>query len=293
MSVTVITQPSGGVSYTDNGDTVYLEKREPARSGGNRETVDTWGGSSAAIKEYYLQLAPKSMIKSISVAQNGASSKMTVVWGVDGFDGETPQDDGIEESDSDQWSVSPIEIPTALAAHPYFQVGYSPGTGEVIETGLAEADLAISNGEPYVASGPYAQWIARYYALRMAGVEEWPQLGVQVQVQFETIDDTLLQALNSTAFQVVPVDAIGMPNGIANQVAALQKISSYTSADPSTYELAQNALEWLHRPPEIRLNKVATEIDRYTVTDTYWGIWKWSSVLYPGGSWDPIGEVAT
>lgn len=290
MALTIVTTPSGGVSYTDNGNTVYLEKREPSRSGARRETTDTWGGSSAAIRAMYARLSLNRMAESMRIAQNGAASTLTVTWPVDAFSGETPQDDGIDEADADRWSLSPIEIPTALAAHPYFQTGYEPGAGAIIEDGIAAADLSISNGEPHIADGAYKDYTSRYYALRMAGVEEWPQLGVQISRSFNTTELGEIAAVMDTVNQVVQVGAIAPPAGILAAIAALKKIDSYESSDPATYVLIANAFEWLHRPPDITLN-MAGDVDRYNVRDMWWGVWKWSAVLYPGGTWDPQGEV--
>jgi hypothetical protein len=293
MAITIVTTPAAtSTSYTDDGNTVYLERREPRRSGGNRSTVDTWGGSSDAIRELYLLLAQNNMVTDVSVSQVGASSTLSVTWGVDFLgNGTTPQDEGVDEAESENWECNPIEIPTALAAHPYFQEGYSPGSGEVIETGLAAADLAISNGERFVAEGAYKEFTSRYYALRMAGVEEWPQLGVEISRQFSTTDINVVAGIMDTVFQVVPFAAINAPVGFAGQIARLKTITDYGTELPNSAILTPASLEWLHRAPKVSLNRVDGQIDRYTITDTYWGIWKWSAVLYPGGSWDPQGET--
>ena len=298
MSLTLITTPNENAHDEHAADTMVLRKREPSRSGSQRQTEDEWGGTTPAAREWYQRLATNPLVQSIRLTQNGRSSTVSVTWKVEfGGDNPEPQDEGIEDDAGDDWNCEPIIIPTALAAHPYFQVAYVAG-GEIIEEEIARADAALQRGREYVASGPYKEWVKRYYGLRMAGVEEWPQLGVEIRRNFETTDENVVAAIMPTVGQVVPVANIGMPAGMAAIIAQIRKIRDYGaggagSSDPGAYNLEANTFEWLHRPLSFGVRQLGGDppVDRYTATDTYWGIWKWSAVIYPEGSWDPMGEV--
>lgn len=293
MSVTLVTTGSGGVNYSGSETTVYLEKRETSGSGGEGQTVDTWSGPTAAAREAYTLFRANRLADNVRLTQTGAASKIVVTWKSEfSGSGSTPQDDGVPDEAGDKWACNPIEIPTSLAAHPYFQAAYVTEAGSIIEDEIALADAALSRGQAYVATGDYKQWVRRYYGLRMAGVEEWPQLGVEVTRSFSTDILQDVVAIIPTVFQVVQPAAIGMPIGLTAIIAQLLKIEDYDSSDPNSYNLVQNSLEWLHRAPSINVSQQVNGNDQYDVTDTYWGVWKWSSVLYPGGTWDPQGEVA-
>jgi hypothetical protein len=302
VSITKIVTGAGGVKYTpaSAATTATLKSRTPTRTPTEARTIDVWGGSEAAINELYAELSTNSMCRGLSPNRNGASSTLTVTWNVD-FVGDfaTPQEAGILDETADKWTITPLEIPTALASHPYFQTAYVPASGEIIEDGIAEADDAIANSETgYENAGAYSEEVNRYYALRMAGVEEFPQIGVEIRRTFETTEQPDLEDIMQTVGLVVAADQAGFPVGIRAALEAIPRIDSYNSpGTPTEPEFSVSSFEWLHKMPSIELVRVQGVDDRYTVTDVWWGAWSWSSVLYPGdknnkvlvpgGTWDP------
>jgi hypothetical protein len=222
------------------------------------------------------------------VTRAGRKATLSVQWSTAIFaDFATPEDDPDAE-DPDVWSVREIEIPTSLAAHPYFQVPYFPESGELVEDEIARADLAIKRGRAYAAAGVYADYVKRYYALRMAGVEEWPQYGVEVSRRYKVTQ--LADAVASTANVGLVLQAanVGMPADVLAVINNLPKIVAYENANPDTYQLERNKFEFVVRPPAISYS-VNNGNPVFDITATFLGVQQWSKVIYPGGTWDPDG----
>jgi len=287
MAVTTIIDGSAAspAVSTDDGNTVVLMSREPSRSGSNTQTVDTWEGTTAAILEYFAELSENSLITDINVTQNGGKATLRATWRAINIDGDTP-----EPEDGDEWGMDFIEIPTPLAAHPYFQKAYVEGSGVLIEDEIARADSAIKRGRSFTASGIWADWAARYYALRMAGVEEWTQYGVSVSRKFTAEKPADAKRSTDDMGVVIAAENIGMPSSLLAAINNIPRIDRYDSADPASYQIERGGFEFVERPPQIAISAVNT-IERFDITATWWGLAEWSAVIYPEGSWDPIGDT--
>ena len=296
MAVTLVDTGStdSPPAYTDDENTMYLQSREPSRSGSTRSTREVWKGATAAALEFYLERVNDPLISDISTSQNGAAMEVSITWTVDlvASDGDEEPQEGVV------WSWDFIEIPTPIAAHPYFQQTYVDGSGEIIEDEIARCEAAIKRGRPYTASGAYKWYTARYYALRMAGVEEYNQHGVELRKSYSTSDDGELDDAHSGTGLVSLIAGTGAPAKVRKALEKLKKIKGYGSNDPSSVEFDAASFEFLKRTPSCSYNTTADN-DRVDVVESWLGVQQWSFVLYPSGDdapadrerWDPIGEV--
>jgi len=291
MAVTTIIDGSAAspAVSTDDGNTVVLRSREPSRSGDKTQTVDVWEGTTAAILEFFEEMNTHRLIDSITPTQNGGKATLRIVWSVLFTAGETPDDDpDADEDEGEEWGTDFIEIPTPLAAHPYFQTSYVEGAGSIIEDEIARCDSAIKRGRTYTPNGPYADWVGRYYALRMAGVEEWTQYGIAVSRRFTTDNRADAVATVDDMGQVIAAAQIGMPQSVRAVIDNVPKILDYATALPSSHNLIRGDFEFVQRPPQI-MTSIVNNVERYDITLTWWGVARWSAVIYPGGTWDPTG----
>lgn len=301
MAITKITEGSGQTKITGDEDAVILRSREPRKSGGSVSTVDTWGGTIDAINEYFNELVNNRWATDISVTHQGKAATLQCTWAIDFEESAAdPYEEGAPDEDPGDWYLSPIEVPTALAAHPYFQSFYRPTSGLTGEDVIARAEHFIANGEDPLADiadlgienerdeTRYEAVVGRYYALRLAGVSEYPQYGMELQHSFETEDEDKIKDLLDTMGRVVDLGDIGPPDELRNLLGNMETIDTYETTDPDSAIRIAEGFEWLRRPPRIRVN---TDGDKpvYTVEDTCWGLERWSAVLY-GGSWDPPTE---
>lgn len=294
MAVTYITEGSIASPPLISGaqESMVLLSRNPSRSGSSGSTVDTWQGPTISAREMYDAYVAFTGVSSINLNQSGAKSTVTITWDSSFNDPDEPAPDPDDPTSlADGWSVSLIEVPTPLAAHPYFQTSYYPASGQLIEDEIARCESSIKRGREYISSGAYEDVIKRYYGLRMAGVEEWTQYGVDVQHTYTTDQPAIAADTFDDVALVVPVANIGMPRDVLDCVDRLQKINDYTSDDPDDFVLLAAAFEYLKRPTELGYTKTA-DGTLFELTENWWGLSQWSKVIYPGGSWDPQGEVA-
>jgi len=294
MSLNIVTEGSTAspAAHTDDENTVYLRSREPAMSGGDSQTVDVWNGSTAAIRELYRMYRPNPLIASMGITQNGEKSDLRITWGVDFTDGEEPQDDpDVEPVDEiAEWSWNFIEVPTPLAAHPYFQTAYVTEAAEELEDAIARCDAAIKRGRKFTASGDYAQWVSRYYALRMAGVEEWIQYGVEL-VRTHTVDNVIdAQKTHIGVGMAFDIAGTNAPQDVVDAINAIDRIEEFKSAHPSDFKMERASFEFVKRAPNCAYSTIQGN-PRFDITETWVGLAQWSAVLYPNGSWDPTGDV--
>ncbi|MCP4528933.1 MAG: hypothetical protein GY833_23940 [Aestuariibacter sp.] len=286
MAVTKIVDPSAespAVS-TDDGNTMYLTSREPAMSDNQTQTAEVWSGTRAAALEMYEEYKENSLIKNMRIVQNGGKSDLNVLWSVDFTEGETP------EPDADNvitWDWDFIEIPTPLAAHEYFQAAYIPASGELIEDEIARADSAIKRGRSFAASGAYADWVNRYYALRMAGVEEWMQYGIEISKSYSTDDIDVAKEAHQGVGEAGLMATVSAPADVVTAISELQRIESYGTSSPTSAVFAPSKFEFVKRPPKSTYSLINNTNPRFDIVETWLGVAKWSAVIYPGGSWDP------
>lgn len=301
MGLTLVVEGSSAspAAHTDDQNTMYLESREPSRSGSDSQTVDLWNGSITAARELYSMYESHSLVDGIALTQNGQKGAVRITWGVSFTEGEEPEDDPYVDPDAEvsEWSWGFIEVPAPLAAHPYFQEAYSD-TGEVIEDEIARCDAAIKRGRPYTASGVYAEWTKRYYALRIAGVEEWIQYGVEL-VRTHAVNNVIdAQKAHDGVGKVYGIGGVAanqahvpnIPQDVVDAIKAIDRIQDYSSAAPDDYNLTPASFEFVKRPPQCAYSVIGDAI-RYDITESWVGLAKWSAVIYPDGTWDPQGSV--
>lgn len=288
--------PDSPAKITGDDNALYLVTRTPSRSGSQQRTVDVYEGPLGAAWEIYEQYFNNSAVDSISLTPNGQKGTINITWKYSIGNGEPtpPDDDEDPDVQNNGWNVSVIEIPTPLAAHPYFQAAYVAASGELIEDELARVESLIKRGREYVASGPYEDWTKRYYGLRMAGVEEWTQYGLEISHNYTTAVDLTAQNAFTNAGIVVPTANIGMPPKLKLAVDELQGIiidENNESPNPALQIRTPGIFEYLNRPPVVSYSEVA-QIPTYEITESWWGVAQWSAVLTITGTWDPQGAVA-
>ena len=295
---TMITEPSADspALVTGDEDAVYLVKRSPSRSGSQQQTVDVWEGPLLAVWEAFHQYFGNSAVDNIGIDPSGQKATLNITWKYALGETDPPPPDDEEDPDvaNNGWSVSIIEVPTPLAAHPYFQAAYVAGSGELIEDELARAESLIKRGREYIASGVYQEWTRRYYGLRMAGVEEWTQYGLELSHNYTTTVDVTAQNAFINAGIVVQLANIGMPPKLKLAVDKLQGVvidQANENSDPTAQIRVPAVFEYLNRPPVVGYSEVA-QIPTYEVTESWWGLAQWSTVITITGTWDPEGAVA-
>jgi len=286
MAVTLIVDGSATSPsvHTDDQNTMYLKSREPQMSGNQAQTEEMWQGSTTAARAMYEEYKENPLITSMGLSQSGGKSSLRVLWFVDFVYGVAP------EPDADNvitWDWTFVEIPTPLAAHEYFQYPYIPASGELIEDEMARADSAIKRGRSFVATGVYADWVNRYYALKMAGVEEWMQYGIEISKSYSTDDLAVAKAVHQNTGEAGLIATVGAPADVTAAINELQRIESYGSATPTSAVFAAANFEYVKRPPRCSYAIINALNPRFDIVETWLGVAKWSAVIYPGGSWDP------
>jgi hypothetical protein len=284
MSYSVVISPAAAANIKGTATAVVLQSRNPSFDGETTKTVDVYSGPSAAVLEMFDDYFPKKGVLDIKTDDGAAGKKtLTIIWNLPpseiaaGADEEKPQ-----------WSVEPIEVVRGLAAHPYFQLAYAPGSGELALDRISEADYAMSRGMPYIAKGVYQDWTKRYYGLKMAGVDGFPVYGLSITKSFKTDSAADLSAAFENAGISVALGDIGMPAAESSAAEQLQRISGYTSSNPGSFQLAPTQWEFVQRPPRFS----GPEGGPWQVSVEWIGLDQYSTVLYPGGTWDPEGATA-
>jgi len=295
MSVRYITEGSEDSPPLVSGEqgAMVLRSRKPSRSGTDAQTVDRWEGPIETAREMYDDYFSNGLVSSIALDQKDAMGTINLTWDVSFNDGAEPEPEPDDPAAiEDGWNVELIEVPTPLAAHPYFQAAYGGGADDIIEDEIARAESAIKRGREYIASGIFAEWVSRYYGLRMAGVEEWVQYGVEVSHTYTTDNDLVAQDTFINVGSVIPAAGIGMPAAVLAAVDKLEKISDYNGgSDPTDVNLIAAQFEYVKRPPSLGYTR-GQNGNAYNITETWWGLAQWSVVVYPGGTWDPKGNTA-
>jgi len=279
---------------TGEDDAMYLQTRTPSRSGSEPRTVDVWKGHIDAARDMYDEYFSNGQVSDITMSPDKATGTVTITWSTSFTDGAAPEPPDQDTAETTGWTVSLIEVPTPLAAHPYFQAAYVAESGELIEDEIARCEMAIKRGRQYVAAGVYKEWVKRYYGLRMAGVEEWTQYGVEVSHTYITDLDATAGTVFENTGKVVQAAALGMPISLEKAIDKLQRITiaDNPNSDPTQQPREAAAFEFLARPPDVGYSE-SDDGNTWDITESWWGLSQWSTVITIEGTWDPQGEVAT
>lgn len=285
MSYTVIETPGDGDPViAGSTTTIYLVSRLPRLSDGTEQTDDVYEGPETPIREMYEDYKTYTSVADISMSKGQAGKYvLNVTWGVGPLD-ITP---GVTEQA--EWDLQPVEVVVPLAAHPYFQVAYVAASAEIIEDRIAEVDHAIATGTPYTSSGDYKDWVKRYYGLRLAGVNGYHAHGVSLTKVFRTDDLADIHTYVENVGKVVDINIdIAPPVDIETLLEKFRRVTSYGSADPSSYVYTANEWEFVQKSPVVQ----GPEEGPWEVQLEWIGLDQWSAVLYPDGSWDPQGATS-
>jgi len=288
-------EPGADPVSVNVGTTVRLESRLPSLSSGEESTNEVWSGARDPIMAMYGDYAIKTGVGSLTVGERGAGMlELRVTWNfsITSFS-DADDEPVVDEDDKPQWNIERIRVTSPLASHPYWQLAYIAASGSRIEDHIAQVDFSIAHGDVYdpASAGDYEEWVKRYWALRIAGVDSYPEYGVSIRKTFRTDNAVDIRDVTATAKQVVNINNLRAPKAIRDALAMLPKITGYTDAngDPSS------------NPGDVRMNIQGAEWEFYQLPPTFsgpangpweldveWiGMERWSAVLYPGGSWDP------
>jgi hypothetical protein len=254
------------------GQQDYTEtSRKPMYSDGRLTWEQTLSGKRASVVAKINDLiAEETKLESIQTSESNGGTILhaTVTY----------------RADEAEWSVEPFEIPADLATHPYFQLAYIPESGVMFEELIAQADTALANGEVVrISASAYAPYLRRYYALRQAGVEQYPRYGISLKKRGRTkaVQD-IVDYMENVGF-VRKIAQIGAPADTVAMLSAMRRINEYSDSNPANYATVTQLWEFVQRVPRI------TGADRgpWDYEYEWWGLDQWSAVLYPGGSWDP------
>lgn len=270
--------PAPVVSGTN---TATESTRLPQYDGERVTMTQVYSGTRSAVFAKFNQLIGNPNIQSITTQElNGPGSiAMGVTW---------RSANGVEfigNDESDIWTVYPMEIPAALATHPYFQVTFLGAVQGLMDTYIARAEIALANGTDIddVDLGAYDAYVKRYYALRLSGVAEYPKSGVVVRRNFRTNSQQDIAEGISDVDTVKGIGELNAPSDLVAFLQAFRRIKSYATADPSSAVFEQASWEFLVKQPSI----TGPYGGPWDADFEWWGIDRWSAVLYPGGSWDP------
>lgn len=259
-------------------------------SDGTSSLIETYKGKEDLMDDFYGELQTSiGNVSELSLTVQKASGSLDVTYN---------SDSGNEEAEDTvpEWSLDIIEIMRPLASHPYFQRIYVAAAGYDITEELARADLALAQGEAYTGDGFYDDWVGRYYALRSAGVVQYPALGLELKKSFVTSDTAIITGSYMGIGKVESIAHIAPPDIILAAEAGMESIASYASSDPNSAVYLPGGWEWAKRPSRLAM---AGNEDSNTakIEETWWGMDRWSKVIYPGdqlqlanfpgGTWDP------
>ena len=285
---TLVTAPAADPVIAGDATQVVLEFRCPQSGPDGQQVVERWVGARDPVLAMYEDYYGENGLESIGIQERPAGQlALNIVWNA-------PWSGTIfNPGDADpEWNVRPIRVTPPLATHPYWQVAYVAGTGEFIEERMAEAEHAIETGAAYAydAGGTYDEWVDRYHALRMAGVEHYTLYGVSLAKQIRTTKASDLRdyapKINIVAATLNDIAGGAPPAWVRDYPNAIRRIHSYISgASPLVDNIQFEVGKWefLQLPPEIRGPKDGP----WTLSVEWHGLDRWSRVLYPGGSWDP------
>lgn len=182
------------------------------------------------------------------------------------------QDTGV----SAVWEVKPERIWKDIRSHSYFT------QSEVLASDIARCDRCIENGTGYNFAGAgIPEVMKRYYAMRMAGIEQYPEDAIKITQTIQCWVESPIEINWAGIHQVTTIEAINPPNKILGKLKLLPKIASWLSVDPPTPEWTTGAWEWIKETPEARFEGL-----KMAIIYAWIGAERWSKVLY-NGSWDP------
>lgn len=298
--MSVLINPSSDTDSTVkvlDGDAVTRESyTRISNSDGTSGYRAVYRGAEDLMNDYYEEIAQDAYnLSSITLDVAKGAGFATVDYNSDL--GQNPDEEGTEEppatvpdESAAEWNVDIIEVMRPLASHPYFQRPYFPASGYTIERELAKADLAVGTGEEYTPDLYYGEYVSKYYALRVAGVVQYPALGVEVRKVYTTTDNiTISSAYSKIGFAVDLTQDIAPPIPVLTGLEQLKKITGYTSSDPDSYTLANDTWEFIKRPTRMVMSGNANS-NQTKLEETWWGIDRWSKVLYPTAQGSPANR---
>ena len=259
------TMPVGWRRATDTPCDLKAYKRRAVYSG-VKTSMDT---AYANIKTFYggnaLAIHP-------SVSGGSGIAEITVDYSASLGSGGSEGDPDSDPMSPDTYQLQAVTIPTALSAHPAFD--NITGVMEIINDALLHGDKAYA----IFAAGSDSD-AQKYLALKSAGVNQWeaPAFVWRVTRHYSVGAD----------FSHITEAATAVAQ--AGQVFAWSAVEGHTKIDepkcmvpaPGGTATAQS-FEW--RLAGVSVTRTESNLD---ITYEYQGAWKWSAVLYFGGSWLP------
>jgi hypothetical protein len=269
-------------------DDITRTERLPSFSGGREVMRETWEGPRAKVLAKYAALLASPGIESLTLAQGSSGGKLALIveWRSGG--GESEAGTG----DDERWSIEKLEIPAALATHPYFQLPYIPASGIEFAELIARVDQAIAAGDskpPLITEqAGYQTYLDRYWGHVLAGVQEYPKMGIHLTREFRAVSVGEITGYCQFVGQVRTIAQIQAPANYAAIISSFRSIKSYATSDPTSPTYQSSKFEFLQLPPGI----TGPTKGPWDVRFEWWGVDKWSRVLYPSGTWDPGTEGA-
>lgn len=308
MAVT-FTNPAtttAGVALAGENALTRTGQRKRFNANGESVLVEVFEGPAAMIEEYYQDLKPFEDVKAMDCETGSGKGELTIEYGSEYAatgaaapdNPDAPPTPLVIPNTIPEWSIDWMQIPRPLAGHPYFQLQYFPGSGLNLADVIAEADHAIATGQEYAPSDAYKDYMKRYYGLRTAGVEEYPESVAIITKQYQTTELPIIEDAFTGIDQVVDFAAdINPPLPVISAIDAKQKITSYGTSDPASFVFnnggavtGTDLFEWLKKPTRLVMSG-NENAELVNITEMWWGVPEWSAVIYPRGSWDPVGRT--
>jgi hypothetical protein len=209
------------------------------------------------------------------------------------------------------WDIDLLETSQILAQHPYFARRYIPESGSEIINEIAKADHALETGKPYIPQGSYTKiMMARYYALRCAGVDEYTPFAVELKRNYRMASYDPSTSQSAGPFSTLYANIhwtfdltadIKPPAWILDALSALKPwvypsdqdnlIPAIGATDGSPDASFGGNMIWIKKQPRC-VPSGPNPMGPYDITEVWWGVQGAAAVLYPGAKWDPKGQTS-
>jgi hypothetical protein len=247
--------------------------------------VETWEGAETQALAAYATYKTDTQWDSVELDQAGGTAKRTVTLTkliTDSFTNFT-------NLDNTTWELLPWDNVRDLRQHPYFAQSIS------LATEYAVCDQMLASGMRYNGSdGPMPEIVARYYAMRSNGIENYIESGAILRNTIVTDSRSTLQVSWKRVNRIISLNktdanatdpAIDPPTNLVKTINSLQRLKRNIALTiPYTDDVYEaGKWEWVKRMPTIR---AISGTRKYEVAYDYYGGEHVSAVLF-GGTWDP------
>ena len=249
--------------------TLARTRRRRSAVGGEMTDFDYEGPWSVAVT-YYEDNRSNTDYDEVSLSPTGPGKGMVTI----------SLADELNAADVETWELRELEVMKDIGEHPYF------GASGSMPDAIAKVEAGLKKGLTFdeIDLPGFETEMEAYYGLRTRGVDKYISSGVELTRTLTTSRRSIVDLHLDLVNTVVSLDSdINPPLEIDQALQELRKLDEGANLPYGDDDFSAASWEWLMRMPTVRVGAKG----RREITFRWWGMEKWSQILYPGGTWAP------